>query len=611
MNSTPKTAVLTHVQREERENDFRPLSFDLVRRLAAFTRPYARRRNRLLMLVILRSIQLPALAWMIGRVIGGPVSRLDTTGILLGAAGYLLLSGLTQWTLRYRSRLALELGEDVIFDLRNAMFRHLQSLPMRFFHKARIGRVIARFTSDADSVRVGVQDVLFVTLVQGGQMLIAIFLMIWYDKVLFLVVVAMAPGLWVINRVFRRRMSQVYRAMQESFSRVTATLAESVGGIRVTQGFARQDVNAGLFEQLVDDHAQYNLDAAKAACVFLPMLEFNAQLFIAIVLMLGGWRCLHGLSNVEDLYQFILMSSLFFSPVHALGYQYNQALTAMAGAERVFRLLDTKPDWSDPPDAVTLPAIRGRVEFRNVTFAYDPGRPVLHDLSFAIEPGQTVALVGYTGSGKSSIINLVAKFYLPTEGTVWLDEHEIRTVSSRSLHSQMGIVLQQNFLFTGTVMDNIRFGMPGASDEQVIEAARKLDCYDLIETLPDGFKTVVGERGSGISIGQRQLICFARAMLANPRILILDEATSSVDTMTEARIQKSLGALVQGRTSIVVAHRLSTIRHADVVFVLDQGRIVERGTHQELLVQQGVYTGLYRQFINLPEEEDPPRFGAA
>jgi len=275
----------------------------------------------------------------------------------------------------------------------------------------------------------------------------------------------------------------------------------------------------------------------------------------------------------------------------------------MAGAERVFQLLDLKPDWTDAPDAIDLADPRptpgragARVEFRHISFAYEPERMVLNDLSFIAEPGQTVALVGHTGSGKSSIVNLIAKFYLPTTGEILIDGHEIRTLRGESLRSQMGIVLQTNFLFTGTVLENIRLGRPDATDDEVRAAAASLDCLDLLESLPQGFATEVGERGTSLSLGQRQLICFTRALLANPRVLILDEATSSVDTITESRLQHALDRLLATRTSFVVAHRLSTIRRADQILVLEQGRIVERGPHLQLLGQRGAYHALYRQF---------------
>jgi ABC-type multidrug transport system fused ATPase/permease subunit len=628
--TTKPSVTITHIQREPGDEDDihqRPLEFALIWRMFRYTKPHARQRNWLFVLVVVRSLQLTLLAWAIGAVINGPIARHDLRGVLWGAAGYLVLAASTQLCFHFRQRLALEMGESVIQDLRRDIFLHLLRMPMSFYNRTKIGRIISRYTSDAEAMRVGWQDVFFITAVQAGQMICSALLMLWYDWVLFLVVLAMAPVLGAMNYHFRRTLSRANRQVQESWSRVTATLAESVTGIRVTQGFVRQDVNAGLFNDLLMDHSDYNLGVARASGVFLPMLELNSQIFMAALIIIGGYRVLDPAIHMDvgNLIQFFFLANMFFSSVQPIGQQYSQALTAMAGAERVFRLLDTKPDWEEPPQAVELrdprvgadlrvrpgssaqdgqarePAptvtLGARVEFRDVTFCYVADRPALDGMSFVAEPGQTVALVGHTGSGKSSIVNLITKFYLPQQGSVLIDGFDTREILGDSLHRQMGIVSQQNFLFTGTVMDNIRFAKPGATDEEVVDAVRKLDFLDVIGSLSAGFSTPVGERGANLSLGQRQLVCFARAMLADPRILILDEATSSVDAMTEARIQKALARLVEGRTSFVVAHRLSTIRHADLVVVLDHGKIVERGTHHQLLAADGAYAELYRQFV--------------
>lgn len=577
----------------------RPLSFDLVRWIFGYTRPHAFKRNLLVGLTVVRAIQLPVLAWMLGWVIEGPIRHGSTSSLFGGVAALFAMAMFTHLTYHFRQRLALELGEAVIHDLRNDLFSHLQRMPMRFFNETKLGRLISRVSSDADSVRAGVQDVLFCGVVAMGQMCVAALLMFVADPVLFLIVAAMGPGIWAINVYFRKRLSVAYRNVQESFSRVTSTVAESIQGVHVIQGSVREKAKSDDFRELVTDHAEYNMQVARGAGAFLPVLEINSQCFLAGLLVIGGYRVLNPALEMPlgSLLQFLFLANIFFGPIQSLGDLYNQTLAAMAGAERVRRLLETEPESMDSPGAKPLAELRGHVRFENVSFGYDPERPVLHRVSFTAEPGQMVALVGHTGSGKSTIVNLIAKFYQPCRGRILLDGHDLRDVQSDWLHRRMGIVLQQNFLFTGTVMENIRRGRPDATDAEVIDAVEQLGCLDLLDSLPDGLHTEVGESGCRLSLGQRQLVCFARAMLADPQILLLDEATSSIDVITEHRLQEALSRLLVGRTSFVVAHRLSTIRNADLVLVLDQGEIVERGEHAQLVAHGGAYASLHRHAL--------------
>ena len=394
---------LSLVQRgrdDEPEAEIKPLDWGIVRRLFRYTNAFAAKRNWLIVLTVVRASQLPALAWLSALIIAGPIAGGRSSSLIWWLAGYSALAVSTDVLFHFRQRYALEIGEEVVGRMRAEIFDHVSRMPMSFFHRVKLGRILSRVTSDVESLRLGIEHVVFVGIVQLGQMVFAAAVMAFTDWVLFLVVLGMAPVLWVLNNHFRGRLSRDTRAQQESFSRVTATLAESINGIRVTQGFVRQDTNAGLFRSLLADHSRYSMGTARSSAILLPLLELNSQFFVAILLMLGGWQVLNGHVEIGVLITFFLFANQFFAPLQVLGNLYNQALMSMAGAERVFQLLDTKPDWEDAPDAVALPdprlssaAVHGaRVELRDVSFGYDRARPVLQNVSFTAEPGKQVTI---------------------------------------------------------------------------------------------------------------------------------------------------------------------------------------------------------------------------
>ena len=487
-------------------------------------------------------------------------------------------------------------GERVQFATRRAIFEQLQKLSMSFYDKNKLGRIISRCTSDVGAMReVNVWGINHIV-VWSLQILISAGFLIATDWRLFLSVAWLGPVLFFANRIYLKRSGAMWQVVREGFTRVSTNLAENITGIRVVTAFNRQDTNVGRFNDLQVENTANNMHAARINGIYQPMLQLLGFIGKVTILAYGAYLVTQGRINVSHVVAAYLYLDLFMQPIVAFGQFYNQLMQSMAGAERVCALLDQKPDVQDEPQATPLPPITGQVKFEDVVFGYNPERPVLHGVTFECKPGQTIALVGATGSGKSSIISLIARFYQPQQGRVLVDGHDIRYVTGESLHKQMGLVLQVNYLFTGSVLDNICYVRPGATLDDVVAAAKALGTHDTIAALNDGYHTDVGERGANMSLGQRQLICFTRAFLADPKIFMLDEATSAVDTSTEALIQASLERLLAGRTTFIVAHRLSTIMKADQILVIDAGKIVERGTHSELLNQAGRYAHLYEQF---------------
>jgi ATP-binding cassette subfamily B protein len=495
-------------------------------------------------------------------------------------------------------------GERVQFSLRRRLFAHLQRLSMSYYDKTKLGRIISRCTSDIASLReVNVWGIWQVV----GNLLMMLFaagMLVWTDWRLFLAVAWLGPVLYLAHTLYRKKSTYMFQVAREGFTRVSTNLAENITGMRVVVAFNRQSPNLSRFNVLQAINTENNMNNARISGLYQPALELIRFLGRVIILGYGAYLLVRGeiggsaSAGIGAVVAAYLYWDWFMNPILNFGTFSQNLMMAMAGAERVFALLDTEPDVQDQPGAEPLPRIEGRVKFEHVTFGYDPRRPVLHDVNFEAEPGQMVALVGATGSGKSSIISLIARFYQPQEGRIQVDGRDIRYVTGESLNRQTGLVLQVNYLFSGTVMENIRYGKLGASEEEVIAAARAIGSYDAIMSLADGFHSEVGERGASMSLGQRQLICFTRAFLADPRIFMLDEATSAVDTATEMQVQASLEKMLEGRTTFIVAHRLSTILRADQILVIDQGRIVERGTHRELVEAGGKYAHLYEQFVS-------------
>jgi ABC-type multidrug transport system fused ATPase/permease subunit len=499
------------------------------------------------------------------------------------------------WVGQYWENLYLSYGgQKIIYRMRTEMFEHLHRLPLSFFDTHQVGKLMSRIQNDVQQVQEIVTQGILSLLASLITLIGIAIIMITMNPRLALINLAIVPVMiilvWIWQTYARRAFIQVRRAI----ATVNSQLQEDLSGVRVVQSLSREEENMGQFDQVNMAHYDANITAVKREALMMPMINILTGTSYAIVIIAGGFQVLDNVMTIGVLISFLLYVQRFFDPILELSMQYTELQRAMASGSRIFELMDIKPDIVDAPDAVELPTVKGEVTFKNVSFAYEPGEYILNDINLDIKAGETVAIVGQTGSGKSSLVNLIARFYDAEKGEITVDGYNIRSVKQQSLRRQIGIVPQDPILFSGTIEDNIKYGNKEATREQVIEVAKMVGAHNFISRLDKGYDAEAGQRGGNLSAGQRQLLCLARAILTNPRILILDEATSNVDTNTERIMQRALHKLTKDRTSITIAHRLSTVTGANRIIVLSKGKIVEQGSHTELLAKKGVYAKMYQ-----------------